>query len=284
VNVRAERITQLVADLSPVRDDELLGEVCSARANGLLTTILDRRVLERTTERRRARLLVAATALILAVVLSAAALGAGGHIRSWLTGGHGPDFPVPVGADVVIASGHAGVSWRIVATPSNQGLCLFLVTRTNGEKSGSGGCGYSDIRGDLPPELRGDPSARCLATPTTLVPCGALPRHWIDTAGGSGGDPHLSRAVVFAPAATGVAAVDIVLADSRRLRAHLVERPRGIHGPLSFYWATLPSNGGESVPVTMVIARDANGRVLERRVPPWNGNPAGDPNGPAPPS
>jgi hypothetical protein len=278
VKVQADRLDRLVAALAPVRDDELLDEVYSARSSRLLTTVLEHPVREGTTARPRARLIVTATAMILAVVLTAAALGAGRHIRSWLSGGHGPDFPVPAAADVVIASGVAGVPWRIVATPSDQGLCLFLVTRINGEKSGSGGCGYSDIRGDLPPELRGDPTARCITTPTTLVPCRALPRHWIDAASGSTGDPHLTRAVVFAPAATDVAAVDIALTGGRLVRARLIERPNGIYG-LSFYWATLPLKGSDSEPVAMVIARDARGRVLERRVPAWNGNPTGDPKG-----
>jgi hypothetical protein len=34
----------------------------------------------------------------------------------------------------------------------------------------------------------------------------------------------------------------------------------------------------------MALARDAAGRVLERRVPAWNGNPTGDPEGAPPPS
>ncbi len=34
----------------------------------------------------------------------------------------------------------------------------------------------------------------------------------------------------------------------------------------------------------MGIARDSAGGVLERRVPIWNGNPTGDPEGPRPPT
>ena len=285
---QADHVDQLVARLAPVRDDELVDEVQSPRATALLATILEQPVRSSFPGHRidpwRPRVIVAAAALVLAAVLSAAALSAVSHIRSWLSGGHGPDFPVPASADVVIASGRVGVPWTIVATPSDQGLCLFLVTRTNGGRAGSGGCGYSDIRGDLPAGLRGDPSARCVATPSTVVPCGSLPRHWVDAVSGSGtADPRLERTIVFAAVAEGVARVDLVLADGRALRARVVARPQ-IHGPLGFYWAQLPMEPREAGrPVTMVIARDARGRVLERRLPPWNGNPRGEPEGRAAP-
>lgn len=243
----------------------------------LLETILEEPVRRRRLGRRR-RMIAAAAAVVLAVVLVTTALATVGQVRSWLSGGHGPDFPVPAAADVLIASGFAGVPWRIVATPSDQGLCLFLVTRKNGEPSGAGGCGYSDIRGDLPGELRGDPSARCIATPSTAVPCGSLPRHWVDAVSGSGtADARLTSNIVFAAAAEGVERVDLVLADNRTVPARLVTWPHG--APLSVYWAVLPP--GQFV--TMAIARDASGRMLERRLPAWNGNPTGDPEGPRPP-
>ena len=35
--------------------------------------------------------------------------------------------------------------------------------------------------------------------------------------------------------------------------------------------------------VEMAVARDSEGRVLGRRVPAWNGNPTGDPDGQQPP-
>jgi hypothetical protein len=257
-------VNELVADLAAVRDSELLAEAESSRAERLLEAILAEPFGSGRAERRAARLLVAAVALGLAVILAAAALGGVGRIRSWLSGGHGADFPVPAGADVVVASGVAGEPWTIVATPSDQGLCLFLVTRP---QAGSGGCGYLDVRGVLRRDLRGDPSTRCLATPTSAVPCGSLPRHWIDADRGSKG-------IVFAPAAEGVQRVELVLADGQILRAKLVERPGGL--PLSVYWAELPP--GQVV--TAAIARDSTGRVLERRLPPWNGNPTGDPGGP----
>lgn len=273
--MRAERVDTLVAGLASVRDAELLAEARSPHASRLLHRILEQPVRERPTERRRSsRTFVAIAVLALAVALSAAALGGPRQIRSWLSGVHGPESPSPAGADVVVASGVSGVPWRIVATPTDQGLCLFLVT---GETTGVGSCGYSDIRGALPAELRGDPSARCLATPSTAVPCGSLPRHWVDAVSGSDtADPRFTRRVVFAALAEGVARVDLVLANDEVERARLVRPPEM---PLAFYWAELPP--GQLV--TMVIARDSSGRVLERRVQPWNGNPTGDPRGPRAP-
>jgi hypothetical protein len=272
--VRAERIDAIVAGLGSVRDDELLPEARSQQASRLLETILEQPLRANRSERRRPWALVAAAVVGLAVILATAALGGPGQIRSWLSGGRDPDAPVPAAADVVVASGVAGVPWRIIATPTDEGLCLFLVT---GEKSGAGSCGYSDIRGDLPAELRGDPSTRCLATPTTVVPCGSLPRHWIDAdSGGERPDPHLNGTIVFDPVAEGVARIDLVLADGRVERARLVQPP---DLPFGFYWAEL----SHRLLVTMVIARDSSGRILERRVPPWNGNPTGDPEGPKAP-
>src|SRR5438132_12520473 len=122
------------------------------------------------------------TAFAVVVVVTTAALGVVGHVKSWISGWHDPDVPVPTRPDVVLASGVDGVPWKLIATPTDQGLCLFLVRRAH-ETLGSGGCGYLDIRGDFPPDLRGDPSEKCIATPTTLAPCGSLPKHWLDISG-----------------------------------------------------------------------------------------------------
>ncbi len=249
----------------------------------------------RGTRNRRRRLIALAAALVLAVVLSTAAFGVGQDIVSWLAGAKDVDAPVPTASDVVVASGEAGVPWRIVATASDQGLCLFLVIEVSGERGGSGGCGYRDIRGDLPPDLRGNPSAKCLATPTTVVPCGSLPRHWM-SAPGSGWDTQggLERTFARGLLAEGVVSVELVLTDGKTVRAHVVERPDGL--PLNFYWAAFPCPlrpyrgdlqecaEDDGPDIEMAIARDVNGEVLERRVPVWNGNPTGGPNGPAPPT
>src|ERR671922_280772 len=92
-----------------------------------------------------------------------------------------------------------------------------------------------------------------------------------------------------------VASVELVLNDGRTVRAHVVERPGGL--PLDVYWAAWPcplrpapgtyqpcsEEDDVSSDVKIAIARDASGGVLERRVPAWNGNPTGDPDGPPPP-
>jgi hypothetical protein len=263
--------------LAPVRDDELVDAVRSPQAAALLAAIIATPVL-RAAPRARLRLLVAGTAIAVAVALAAAALGVVGQVRSWLAGAHGPDAPVPTRPDVVIASGVAGIPWTIVATPSDRGLCLFLVTRLHGQQDGGGGCGYVDIRGALPPDVRGDPGQKCLAAPTKVVPCGSLPRHRLDVSLGGRDSSAFAGSIVFSLAAADVASVKLFLTDGRTLRPRLVEAP-ALGAPLKFYWATW--NGDATV--ELGIARGAAGRVLERRVPAWNGNPTGDPDGPTAP-
>lgn len=304
---KANRLDALIAELAPVRDDELVGEVRSSRAAALLLTIIESPVDARDRDRSgrgRVRVIAAAAALTLAAVLSIPAFGVGQEIVSLFAGWRDPDAPVPTASDVLIASGEAGVPWKIVATRSDQGLCLGLFSRAGGDSFGSAGCAYLDIRGDFPPEIRGDPGSRCIGPPTTLapggtlVPCGSLPRHWIDL-GGGGNSVGFDHKFAFGPLATEVASVDLVLTDGGTVRAHVVEQPEGL--PLNFYWAAWPCPvrpvltgpyAGEGLQecaedrpdVKMAVARDAAGRVLERRVPGWNGNPTGDPDGPPPPA
>jgi hypothetical protein len=239
----------------------------------------------------RVRLLALAAAVALAVVLSTAALGVVQDVASFFGGWRSePDYPAPVptASDVVIASGEAGVSWKMVATTSDQGLCLALVYRIASEEIVDGGCGYSDLRGDLPPDVRGDPATKCLISPTEVVPCGSLPLHWIDFPGRSSASAF-DRIIVFGPAAAGVASVELILTNGRTVLAELVEQPNDLGAALNFYWAVLPLADGYRTsyevvePLEMVVARDSEGRVLERRVAAWNGNPTGDPSGPAPP-
>jgi hypothetical protein len=231
-------------------------------------------------------LIAIAAAFALAVVLSTAALGVGRDVASFFGGGHDPDAPVPRAPDVVIASGVAGVPWRILVTTSDRGLCLGLWLKHPTEGwIGDAGCGYTDIRGDLAPEVRGDRATKCLATPTKVVPCRSLPLHWIGPFGVGGGSSVLTRNFAFGPLAEEVAAVDLTLTNGKTIHAHIVERPEGLDAPLNFYWATWPYTGrttGDAggPEIQMAIARDSQGRVLERRVPVWNGNPTGDPNGP----
>jgi hypothetical protein len=246
---------------------------------------------------RRRIVLALAAAVVLAVVLSIPAVGVGPSIVSLFAGGRDPDAPVPTASDVLIASGEAGVPWKILATRSDRGLCLSLFHRAGDDRFG-GGCGYTNIRGDLPPDLRGNPATRCIATPEgPVIPCGSLPRRWIELWGG-GGSIGLERSFMYGPLAEEVASVDLVLTNGQRIHANVVERPGGL--PLNVYWATWPcrlqSVSGEPYAgdglkrcvggpgIETAIAHDAEGRVLERRVPAWNMNPTGDPNGPALPS
>jgi hypothetical protein len=294
--------TDLVA-LPPERDlppSELLRRrqhlLLEARAT--LEGSHPRRVGGGGTGRRSVRMVALAAAVLVAVVLSIPALGVGPRIVSLFAGGHDPDAPVPTATDVLIASGEAGVPWKILATRSDQGLCLDLFHRAGDDRFGGGGCGFTNIRGDLPRDLRGNPATKCIATPEgPLVPCGSLPRRWIELWGG-GGSIGLERSFSYGPLAEEVASVEFILTDGQRVSANVVERPGGL--PLNVYWTTWPCRlrsvsdgpyaeeglkvcvGGPEM--EMVIARDAEGRVLERRVPVWNGNPTGDPNGPAPPS
>jgi hypothetical protein len=247
--------------------------------------------------RGRVRLFAVAAAVVLAALLSIPAFGVGAKIVSLFAGMRDPDSPVPTASDVLIASGEAGVPWKILATRSDQGLCLDLFHREGGDRFGGAGCGYVDVRGDLPPDVRGDPATRCLVTPTTSVPCGSLPKHWIGGVGSGGGSTvGLNHSFSIGVLAEEVASVELILTDGQTLRAHVVERPGGL--PLNVYWAAWPCHARpsateeyEGLPmcvggpeVTRAIARDAAGRLLERRVPPWNGNPTGDPEGPPPPS
>jgi hypothetical protein len=280
----ANRLDAIVTALAPVRDQELVSAVRAPAAVVLFGTIVEAPVDSSTgkrVSRRRSRVVAFAVVAAVAAVLSIPAFGVGPEIVSLFAGWRDPGSPVPTASDVVIASGEAGVPWKIVATRSDQGLCLGLFHQAGGDSFGSASCGYADIRGGLPPELRGDPASKCIATPTMLVPCGSLPLHWIGPVGaGEDASLGLNQHFVFGPLAEEVESVDLVLSNGRKLRAHVVEQPEGL--PLDFYWAAWPA-GGADAGVQMAIARDAAGGVLERRVPTWNGNPTGDPDGPTPP-
>src|SRR5438132_12653496 len=81
--------------------------------------------------------LVAAAAVL---VLAVPAAGVVRSVASWLSGGHGPDFPVPTGDDVIIASGMNRTPWQIIGSSTDRGLCVFVV---HDSREGSGGCGWS---------------------------------------------------------------------------------------------------------------------------------------------
>jgi hypothetical protein len=310
------RIEALVAGLAVTHDDELVNEARSEHARTTLRAIMEsplqtgqsaapRPVRRDKARRRPVRLIAVAVALVAAALLSIPAFGIGKEIVSLFAGGRDPGAPVPTASDVLIASGEAGVPWKLVATGSDQGLCLGLFNRAGGDSFGAAGCDYRDIRGELPRDLRGDPAQTCIGPPTqlepggTLTPCGSLPKHAIDVGGGVD-ILGLTHRFAFGPLSTDVASVDIILTDGRTRHAHVVERPDGL--PLNFYWTSwrCPLRSVDEGPyageglrycaedrgpdVEMAIARDADGRMLERRVPAWNLNPTGDPDGPAPPT
>jgi hypothetical protein len=297
----ANRLDAIVSALAPVRDQELVSAVRAPAAVALFATIVDSPVDASTgtrVSRRRRRVVAVAVVAVLAAVLSIPAFGVGDEVVSIFDGWRSePDYPAPVpsASDVVIASGENGVAWKVVVNRSDQGLCLGLVYGSGrAEEVGQASCGYVDLRGDLDPEVRGDPSTKCLASPTEVVPCGSLPRRWIDFPYRTDPNPYftgpgrdLTRIIVVGAAAADVAAVDLVLTNGQTVSARVVERPEGLRAPLNFYWAALPldegPHGDRDMLIEMVIARAAEGRLLERRVPAWNGNPTGDPNGPTPP-
>jgi hypothetical protein len=245
------------------------------------------------------RRMIALFAVLAIVGISLPALGVA---DGWFGGGSqiagikGSAPPQLTSASVVVASGEPEETWTIVIARSNQGHCLNVDVgdeQFNSENYRLGHCGYSDIRGDLPPDVRGDASAPCIGA-TAIVPCGSLPTYWVDWSWGTF-VPDTRRSVVVGTAAAEVASVELVLANGETLRAEVVERPLGSKVPLNVYWAELgPGNGlelqrnaeGELMDcnagelVEKVVARDSEGNVLGRRVQPWNANPTGDPAGP----
>jgi hypothetical protein len=244
-------------------------------------------------------------ALFAALAIAGIAVPAFGVASGWFGGGseiagiRGSAPPQLTSAPVVVASGEPEKAWTIWIARSNQGLCLNVDVGDEQFNPGNyrlGHCGYSDIRGDLPPDVRGDASAPCIGA-TAIVPCGSLPRYWVDWSWGTF-VPDARRSIVVGTAAAEVASVALVLANGETLRAEVVERPLGSDVPLNVYWAELgPGNGLElqrnaegefddcnaGELVEKVVARDSDGNVLGRRVQPWNANPTGDPDGPRPP-
>jgi hypothetical protein len=281
----AHPVDRLIAELVPVRDEELAAEFRTPEAAAVFREIVASRVTDprrARTNRPRRRLVVFGIAAALAAVLAIPAFGVGEGIVSLFSGWRDRDAPVPTRSDVLIAFGEAGVPWKIVATKSDRGLCLGLFHQAGDDELASARCGYLDVRGNFPPEIRGDPASTCIATPTRLVPCGSLPRHWIGPVGaGADSSVGLDHHFVFGPLAEDVASVALVFTDGQTRSAQVVEQPGGL--PLNFYWAAWPADE-DALVVKVAIARDREGRVLERRVPAWNGNPTGDPSGPAPPA
>jgi hypothetical protein len=251
---------------------------------------------------RRSRAIVLFAALAI-VGIAVPAFGVAG--KGWfrlggeVAGVRGSADPKLTAPPVVVASGEPGQPWSIVAARSNQGLCLNVDVgdeQFSSDKHRLGQCSYSDIRGELPPDVRGDPSATCIGL-TRLVRCGSLPKYWLQLQGAGIFVEEARRSILVGAAAVDVSSVEIALENGETLDAEVVERPLGPDVPLNVYWAELGAEhglrfirgaNGRLMPcvdnvVEMAVARDSEGRVLGRRVPAWNGNPTGDPDGQQPP-
>jgi hypothetical protein len=270
VTTAARELDLLVARLASVRDDELASEPGSAAASALFDQIVSTAVEDegRRSSGSRRRLAVALS--LAAAVLLAVALPAVG-VRSAVTslfGWNEQDPPERTAPDFVIASGVAGIPWKIVATASDQGLCADFIARHPVEGwIGAPICG--------PTDLRGDPFAR-----------DAL--HWIEAFGTGWGIGGLDRTFAWGRLADDVESLELVLTDGSRVQATVVEGPAALDTSIDYYWAAWPCGSAGCLDdtgalVRMAIARDGSGRVLERRLPVWNGNPTGDPNGLPPP-
>jgi hypothetical protein len=274
------QVDAFVATLARVQDHELADEVHAAPAVTLLATIIEtpvtreradepppgpqvRRTRRRGSSRARVRLLAVAATVPVAVVLTATAFGVVRDVASFFAGWQDPDAPSPTASDFVIASGKAGAPWQIVATTSEQGLCLGLATTVSREDAVLGGCAPTDVRGD---------------------PWAGNATHSIGAYGSGGGFAGLDRTFTFGPIAADVASVELVLSDGKTIRAQIVKQPRGLAVPFSFYWAAWRCGKAAcaetAAPVVkLAVARDASGRVLERRVPSRNGTSNKHPSG-----
>jgi hypothetical protein len=272
VTADGHELDLLVARLAPVGDEELAVETGSPAARALFEQIVSapdtplepRRFVK---GRRSVALVAFAAALALGLAVSIPALGIDRDVRS-LFGWSDLDAPVRTAPDFVVASGAVDAEWKIIATKSDQGLCLGFMSLHQVEGwIGGPICGPTDVRGD---------------------PWADDPRHWIEAFGVGGGAAGLNRTFARGRVAEDVTSLDLLLTDGRTVRAKIVEGPEGLGAPIDYYWAAWPCGSANCLDATgplvrMAIARDEAGRVLERRRPVWNGNPTGDPNGPAPP-
>jgi hypothetical protein len=274
-----------------VARDEIEARAIAAARKALRTEIAAEGSRRRHLPRGR---FVALFAILAAIGIAVPALGTDWIGESDTAGIRGSADPVLTAPPVVVASGEPG-PWMIVVARSDKGLCLNVDVGEeagfSAEKHRHGDCGYSHIRGALPSDVRGDPSATCIGL-TNFEPCGSQPLYSVD-AGASGVHiPNTDRSILAGAAAAEVTTVEIQLANGTTLEAEVVSRPLGPDVPLNVYWVELgPEHGFEVrlvqnhlVPcvdnvVEMVIARGADRAVLGRRVPAWNANPTGDPDG-----
>lgn len=182
---------------------EVTGDVRAAEAQARSVLIqamagpasLSPRRLRFTPTRPRRRLVLAAAMAL--VLLGVPAFALAPYVKSWINSWRGPDVPVATASDVVIATGFNGVSWKIVATETDQGLCLFKVYTYEGDRMGTGGCGWgTDIVG------------YASASPHGYGADGDE-LHWVEGSNGSGYSAGLTRRIVEGVAGTDVATVEV---------------------------------------------------------------------------
>jgi hypothetical protein len=292
-----ELIRSVTAD-TPVADRAERDAIDAARRS-LRAAITAEESAERARTPRR-RLI----ALFAVLALAGIALPAFRAANEWFGAGaeiagiKGDEPPQLTSSPVVVASGEPEEKWTILVARSNQGLCLNVDVgdeQFNPANYRLGNCGFSDIRGDLPPDVRGDTSAPCIGI-SAIVRCGSLPKYAVTFTGGRFFGPEFLRGIFAGAAAADVASVELVLTNGETVPTHIVERPLGPDVPLNVYWTELgPDQGLESCLfrdrdngqplgasgafVEEVVARDSEGNVLGGRVAAWNANPTGDPEG-----
>jgi hypothetical protein len=289
------QIDHLISSLGEVTPtaDESEDEPLRAARRVLRAAIATERARRARRRRGRAIALFAALAIIGVAVPALGVVGDGWIPHGEIEGVRGSADPKLTGPPVVVASGEPEHPWKIVIARSNQGLCLNVDVgdqQFSSEKHRLGNCGYSDVRGDLPSDVRGDPSAPCIGL-SVLMPCGSRPKTWLQMRAGVF-VAEAARVILVGAAAAEVASVEIILANGETLHAEVAERPLGRDVPLNVFWAELGPEHGlrllgqlpcEGDDWAMAIARNADGHVLGRRARAWNGNPSGDPAGPRPP-
>jgi hypothetical protein len=257
-------IDQLIRSSGVVTDSELTSLVDSSATWSLFEAIASTRHSRaavdlsgadtpstRPASRRRHRMIAALVAAAAVLVLAVPAVGVVRSVASWLSGGHGPGFPIPTGDDVVLASGVDRTPWRIIASLTDQGLCVNVIHDSQEGASGSGGCGWSS-RPFGPANGEGD-------------------LHKVTFVNWGGWDAAFTPDVIgWGFATQDVASVDLVLTYGGTAKADVIDTPAGLDAAPRFFWAAVscpPAIACGDGPglVREIVARDAAGNVLERR-------------------
>ena len=223
--------------------DEL---VVDAPVEAINSADVEERARSRRASRRPTRLTVA---LALFSVLAAAgtAVAVGTSLLDQQERFHAsmPDDPERLGPLVEVTSGE---SWALIAWRSKYGICLDFAIPGNSPF----GCGFA-VRGAKPPS---DTSGS------------GVPTHAVGgfVSGGNlvGGD---GKATIFGVAAREVAAVEVELADGRRVEALLYDAPAELRADVKFFIVRLalpPQRLSGDGPVRAYLAYDSGGELIER--------------------